>query len=97
VLKYNFITLLKTVSTPQVANAKRIENTATITIKFDDSAREGRVTLFLNSSTDSFIYVNIYILFYYFNKRIFLPNFIVAREERLELPTPGFGDQCSTN
>ncbi len=20
-----------------------------------------------------------------------------AREERLELPTPGFGDQCSTN
>ncbi len=21
----------------------------------------------------------------------------IAREERLELPTPGFGDQCSTN
>jgi|TARA_R110000787_G_scaffold125188_1_gene236325 hypothetical protein len=59
VLKYNLITLLKTVSTPQVAKAKMIENTATITIRFDDSAREGRVTLFLNSSTDSFIYVNI--------------------------------------
>ncbi|KSA11740.1 hypothetical protein I600_3764 [Maribacter dokdonensis DSW-8] len=58
-MKYAFITLLKTVSTPQVAKAKRIENTATTTIKLDDSAREGRVTLFLNSSTDSFIYVNI--------------------------------------
>ena len=23
--------------------------------------------------------------------------FWFAREERLELPTPGFGDQCSTN
>ena len=23
--------------------------------------------------------------------------FFLAREERLELPTPGFGDQCSTN
>ncbi len=23
--------------------------------------------------------------------------FTSAREERLELPTPGFGDQCSTN
>jgi len=22
---------------------------------------------------------------------------LYAREERLELPTPGFGDQCSTN
>ena len=22
---------------------------------------------------------------------------LTAREERLELPTPGFGDQCSTN
>ena len=25
------------------------------------------------------------------------PHFHLAREERLELPTPGFGDQCSTN
>ena len=24
-------------------------------------------------------------------------TFHTAREERLELPTPGFGDQCSTN
>jgi len=23
--------------------------------------------------------------------------FYIARVERLELPTPGFGDQCSTN
>ena len=26
-----------------------------------------------------------------------LPSFNFARVERLELPTPGFGDQCSTN
>ena len=26
-----------------------------------------------------------------------LQVFIFAREERLELPTPGFGDRCSTN
>ncbi len=26
-----------------------------------------------------------------------LQGFIFAREERLELPTPGFGDRCSTN
>ena len=24
-------------------------------------------------------------------------SFDLAREERLELPTPGFGDRCSTN
>ena len=24
-------------------------------------------------------------------------RFTSAREERLELPTPGFGDRCSTN
>ncbi len=27
----------------------------------------------------------------------FVRSFQFAREERLELPTPGFGDQCSTN
>ena len=26
-----------------------------------------------------------------------LQGFMSAREERLELPTPGFGDRCSTN
>ncbi len=44
-------------STPQVANANRIENTATMTIRLDDSALEGSVTLCLNSSMDSLIYV----------------------------------------
>ena len=44
-------------STPQVANANMMENTATITIRFEDSALEGNETLFLSSSTDSFIYV----------------------------------------
>ena len=28
---------------------------------------------------------------------IFFISKILAREERLELPTPGFGDRCSTN
>ena len=51
---------LNMVSTPQVARANIIENTATITIRLEDSALVGRVTLFLNSSTDSFIYVNMY-------------------------------------
>jgi len=51
--------LLNTVSTPQVAKANKIENTATITIRLEDSALVGSVTLFLNSSTDSLIYVNI--------------------------------------
>jgi len=36
-----------------------MEKTATITIKLVDSARGGSVTLFLNSSTDSFMYVSI--------------------------------------
>ncbi len=96
------------VSTPQVANEKRIENTATMTIRLVASARLGRVTLFLNSSTDSFIYVIMPCVL----KSVTIPsaarrriNFSShlplpcssAREERLELPTPGFGDQCSTN
>ena len=78
---------LKTLSTPQVARANSIEKTATTTIRLEDSDLEGSVTLFFNSSKDSLIYVNMRLpfLFHY------------AREERLELPTPGFGDQCSTN
>lgn len=44
-------------STPQVANANRMENTATMTIRLDASALEGSVTFCLNSSMDSLIYV----------------------------------------
>ena len=89
---------LKMVSTPQVANANIIENTATITIRLEDSALEGNVTLFLNSSTDSFIYVNMPCIFSFITSETILGfPFYLAREERLELPTPGFGDQCSTN
>ena len=57
------MSLLNTVSTPQVARAKRIENTATTTIRFEDSALDGRVTLFRNSSIDSLMYDTIYVLF----------------------------------
>jgi hypothetical protein len=42
--KYNLINLLNTVSIPQVAKAKRIENTATTTIRLEDSALVGKVT-----------------------------------------------------
>ncbi len=44
-----------------------MENTATITIRLEDSALEGNVTLFLNSSTDSLIYVNMRRNFYLFH------------------------------
>lgn len=47
------------VSTPQVARAKSIEKTATITIRFEDSALDGNVTFFLSSSTDSLMYETI--------------------------------------
>ena len=47
----------KTESTPHVAKANSMENTATTTIKFEASALDGSVTLFRNSSTDSLMYV----------------------------------------
>ena len=53
------MTSLKTLSTPHVAKANSIENTATTTIRLEDSDLEGSVTLFFNSSKDSLIYVNI--------------------------------------
>ncbi len=91
------------VSTPHVANANKMEKTATITIKLEDSAREGNVTLCLSSSMDSFIYVNMS-RFLISESGTLIDSFHLlfirsncAREERLELPTPGFGDQCSTN
>src|SRR5690606_10202181 len=64
-LKYNFINLPNTLSTPQVASAKIIENTATITIKLEDSSLDGKVTLFLSSPIDSFIYVNMLFVIYF--------------------------------
>ena len=85
-----------TESTPHVAKANKIENTATTTIKFEESALEGRLTLFRNSSMDSLIYVIMVIAIFVLNQDHKGPR-SAAREERLELPTPGFGDQCSTN
>ena len=64
-LKYNCIASLKTLSTPHVAKANRIEKTATTTIRLEDSDLEGSVTLFFNSSKDSLIYVNMRYLFYF--------------------------------
>src|SRR5690606_14355236 len=67
-LKYSFINLPNTLSTPQVASAKIMENTATITIKLEDSSLDGRVTLFLSSPIDSFIYVNMPFVIYFLMK-----------------------------
>lgn len=49
------MTLLNTVSTPQIANENMIENTATKTVKLCASDHAGHDTLFFNSSNDSFI------------------------------------------
>ena len=76
-----------TVSAPQMANEKRMENTKTITTNRCSSERSVQVTLFFNSSNESLIY----------DIRSCILYFFYARVERLELPTPGFGDQCSTN
>ena len=69
--KYSFINLPKTLSTPHVANANNTENEATITISFEDSSLEGKVTLCLSSSTDSLIYVNIYKISLFYIKEIY--------------------------
>ena len=75
--------LLNTVSTPQVAKANKIENTATITIRLEDSSLVGSVTLFLNSSTASLIYVNIPNIFRIQLKRILtIPVFGTGGETR---------------
>ena len=65
---------------------KIIENTPTNTVNSKPSLKLGQLTLFFSSPYDSLKYFKI-------------PNmlFFLARVERLELPTPGFGDQCSTN
>jgi len=47
------MTLLKTVSTPQIARENMIEKTATNMVKLCASGHAGQVTLFFNSSKDS--------------------------------------------
>jgi hypothetical protein len=49
-----------------------------------NSDHVGQVTLLISSSYELLIFSIIFIILF------------VARVERLELPTPGFGDQCST-
>ena len=84
-LKYNLTTLDNIESAPQIAKEKITEKTITKADRFNNSERGVHLTLSLSSVTDSFIKFIIDIIF------------ICARVERLELPTPGFGDQCSTN
>ena len=80
------MTLLNIESNPQIISEKITENTATKTVKFNPSLKPGQLTCDFSSSKDSLKYLTIPVILYFF-----------ARVERLELPTPGFGDQCSTN
>ena len=80
--------LERTVSTPQIARENKIEKTSTTTTKRCNSERSVQETLFFNSSKESLMYDIKSCMLYFSN---------YARVERLELPTPGFGDQCSTN
>ena len=83
----NCIVLLNTKSTPAINRAKISDVIITSTALFCKSFHEGQVTLCTSSVYESLKYSFIFFIF---------PT-ISAREERLELPTPGFGDQCSTN
>jgi hypothetical protein len=73
-------------SITQSTSAKITEATITIAVLLLNSSQEGQDTLFTNSSVVSFQI-----------STILLINFYVARVERLELPTNGFGDHYSTN
>ncbi len=75
-------------STANTASAIQREAVKTKTALFMSSEREGQVVLCTNSSYESLQYALI-------DSNIVIR--CLAREERLELPTPGFGDQCSTN
>ncbi len=55
---------------------------------FNNCFLVGQEVLYRNSEYDSSIFVSSFNFFISVN---------LAREERLELPTPGFGDQCSTD
>ena len=68
-----------------MAKAKSTEKTITNPDKFKSSERGVHLTFSLSSVDDFLI------------KFIIDPILFCARVERLELPTPGFGDQCSTN
>ncbi len=87
---------MKTESTAQISKAKTTENVATSTVKFHALSQLGQLTLVLSSSNDALKYSII------INALKLSPLWCccllcLARVERLELPTPGFGDQCSTN
>gem|GEM_PF-3530179 len=79
-------TLSKIKSIPNTISAIIREETIT-TIALDcNSAQLGQDTLYSSSWNASSMYFFIFIILCQ-----------MAREERLERPTPGFGDQCSTN
>ncbi len=81
-----FIRLVKAESIMYITNPIIKEAIITTTALFCSSGHVGHDTLFTNSLYASSKY----------NTTLFIV-LSLAREERLELPTPGFGDQCSTN
>ena len=66
-LKNSLIILLNTVSNPQIINEKIIEKTATKTVKFSPSLKLGQLTCDLSSSKDSFTYLTIPVILYFFS------------------------------
>jgi hypothetical protein len=80
--------LSNTKSMAPIIIAKIKEATSTKTELLCNSLNLGQVTLFLSSSIESIMnFFNLSNLLY----------FLLARVERLELPTNGFGDHYSTN
>ena len=79
----------KLISITATTSAIITEAIRTTTALFINSGQVGQLTLLTSSSYEAFIFCTRFI--YLFLKTM------EARVERLELPTPGFGDQCSTN
>ena len=77
----------KNVSSAKTTAAMSMEAKSTTIALCVNSRRLGQVVLCANSEYESLQYLIIRFMF----------TIVLAREERLELPTPGFGDQCSTN
>ena len=82
-----FITPSKTKSIAKISAAMIREANITTTALLDNSDLVGQETLCTSSLYESLKYAIIFFIKFQYN----------ARKERLELPTPGFGDQCSTD
>ncbi len=80
----------KVLSIPKTTRAMMREATITTTALLVSSELDGQDTFCVSSTYEALNAPPIFLM-----KLIIV--FYLARVERLELPTPGFGDQCSTN